>query len=80
MISVAVKADWPVLPRVPVCSFCITFLLLAYKNRHTSVGDWNHVISELPNSAEIGHWLRRGIVLAASGADNEPDELQFTAR
>jgi hypothetical protein len=63
--------------RATVCSFCITFPLLAYKYRHTAVTETNRAIPELPSSAEIDHQLRRGIALAAAGAYNEPDELGF---
>jgi len=51
-----------------MCSFCITFLLLAYKNRHTDQSSQLGLISELPVSAEFDHLLGRGIALAAAGA------------
>jgi hypothetical protein len=60
-----------------MCSFCITFLLLAYKNRHTDQSSQLGLISELPVSAEFDHLLGRGIALAAAGADKSADELEF---
>ena len=60
-----------------MCSFCITFLLLTYKNRHADAPRDEAFISELPVSAEFDHLLGRGIALAAAGADKSADELEF---